>query len=64
MQTGSIDIDNGEAKVVGAKREGGSDRESIDGMVKQLKKPIVPSRENSPGRTRGRLKHERTNGLR
>jgi hypothetical protein len=24
MKTGSIDVDNGEAKVVGAKREGGS----------------------------------------
>jgi hypothetical protein len=64
MKTGSIDVDNGEAKVVGAKREGGSDREIINGMVKQPKKPVIPSGENPPGRTRGRLIDERVKGLR
>jgi hypothetical protein len=64
VQTGAIDINDGKTKVVGAEREGGSDGEIINGVVKQLKKPVVPSRENSPGRTRSRFKHERTKGLR
>jgi hypothetical protein len=46
MSARSVDIDNGEQKVVGAMGEGGGDREIVNGVMGKIEHPVIPGRKN------------------
>jgi hypothetical protein len=58
MDARAIDVDNREREVVSAEREGGSYRELINGVMKQLQNLVVPSSNNATGGAKRRLEHK------
>jgi hypothetical protein len=49
VDTRAIHIDNGEAEIIRAKREGSGHRELVNGMVNKFKEAVIPSSDDAAG---------------